>query len=66
MQSVSKWDGKKVYDAWTGQYLGRAVGEPQDDGVEGIIVLRQDLDGQIIIPWAVCGLVTMEKGDEDA
>ena len=66
MQNASDtWDGKKVYDAWTGEYLGRAVGEPRDDGVESVVVLRQDVEGQVAISWAICGLVTLE-GDDDA
>lgn len=49
------WDGRRVYDAQTGVYLGRAVGEPYDDGVEGLINLRQDEEGQGIRSTALCG-----------
>lgn len=58
------WDGRRVYDDRTGVYLGRAVGEPWDDGVEGVISLRQDEEGQIVRNVALCAFVVLDKPRE--
>lgn len=60
-----KWDGRKVYDSETKEYLGRAVGEPFDDGVEGMIHLRQDQEGQTIRRTALCGYSLVSAGPDD-
>lgn len=57
--SAYSWNGRRVYDCASGRYLGRAVGEPfqETPGDEGIVRLRQDEDGQDVLPYAVCGHV---------
>jgi hypothetical protein len=54
------WDGRKVFDDETGEYLGRAVGEPYDDGVVGLIALRPDEEGMTVRSSALCGHVTLD------
>lgn len=55
------WHGRKVYDYETGSYLGRADGEPYSDGVEGVVRLRQDEDGQTIKPYTLCAFVVLDQ-----
>lgn len=62
--STEPWDGRRVYDYETGRYLGRAVGEPWTDGVEGLISLRQDEKDQTIIHAALCAFVVLDKPKE--
>ena len=62
---AESWDGRKVFDTSNGRYLGRAVGEPWTDGVEGYITLRQDAPGQYIIPSICCGHVVLDKPPAD-
>jgi hypothetical protein len=58
------WHGRKVFDYETGAYLGRADGEPYTDGIEGMVRLRQDEDGQTIKPYAMCAFVVLDKPNE--
>jgi hypothetical protein len=58
----SRWDGRRVFNSATGEYLGRAVGEPHShDGVGGIISLRQDEEGQAPCAYAVCEFVILDQ-----
>lgn len=55
------WHGRKVYDANSGSFLGRALGEPWGDGIEGYISLRQDEEGQDVRPHVCCGFVVLDN-----
>ena len=59
-QVDESWHDRKVFDSQTGHYLGRAVGEPFSDGVEGLIALRQDESGQTIKSHALCAFVVLD------
>lgn len=61
---MTEWHDRKVFDYATGEYLGRAVGEPYSDGVEGLIRLRQDTEGQYVKPVALCGFVVLDNPPE--
>lgn len=61
---LPEWNGRRVFDADSGTYLGRAVGEPWSDGIEGYITLRQDEDGQTIRPYMCCGFVVLDSPPE--
>lgn len=58
------WHGRKLFDYETGVYLGRADGEPYSEGIEGLVRLRQDEDGQTIKPYALCAFVVLDAPPE--
>ena len=59
-EAAVSWNGRRVYDADSGVYLGTADGEPWTDGVEGFISLRQDEDGQTVKPSVCCGFAVLD------
>lgn len=61
INTTKKWNGRDVYDAYTCEYLGYAVGEPWSDGIEGYITLRQDEEGQTIKPYVCTGFVVLDR-----